>query len=133
MSYIVSFIGSTFRSKMTTYGNFRNGAVWANNQCLGSCPVVYGGQYETTAGFEQYSCSSDIQNSSYIGFWCDWSAGDGAVMMIGGGGSGCSRADHGIGITEADAAKFGSSNGYCFGSDANNNGPTTYTLNLWVR
>jgi hypothetical protein len=97
----------TFRSKITSYGNFRNGAIWASNQCLGSCQVSYGGQYRSTAGFEQYRCSSDIQSSNYIGFWCDWSGGDGAVMMIGGGGSGCDRADHGIGITEEDAAKFG--------------------------
>ncbi len=54
-------------------------------------------------------------------------------MMIGGGGSGCSRADHGIGITEANEAKFGSSEGYCFGSHANINVPTTFSLNLWVR
>ena len=27
-------------------------------------------------------------------------------MMIGGGGSGCNRADHGIGITETNAASF---------------------------
>ena len=27
-------------------------------------------------------------------------------MMIGGGGSSCSRADHGIGITEANEASF---------------------------
>ncbi len=54
-------------------------------------------------------------------------------MMIGGGGSGCSRADHGIGITEENAAKFGSKRGYGFGSYANNKVPTTYSLNLWVR
>ena len=54
-------------------------------------------------------------------------------MMIGGGGSGCDRADHGIGITEENEAKFGSGQGYDFGSDANNNVPTTYSLNLWIR
>ncbi len=54
-------------------------------------------------------------------------------MMIGGGGSQCSRADHGIGITEFDAARFGSTYGYGFGFHANNNVPTTYSLNLWVR
>ena len=31
--------GQTFRSKVTSYGNFRNGAVWASDQCLGSCTV----------------------------------------------------------------------------------------------
>jgi hypothetical protein len=57
-------------------------------------------------------------------------------MMIGGGGSGCNRADHGIGITEHGAAKFGpSGEGYLdFGTEASNNPPlSTYSLNLWVR
>ena len=58
-----------------------------------------------TTGFEMHSCSSDIQSSNYIGFWCQWDA-DGAVMMIAGGGSSCSRADHGIEITESDEAMF---------------------------
>ncbi len=134
MGCIFSFKGKTFRSKITSYGNFRNGAVWASNQCRGSCPVVYGGQYLTTAGFEKHSCSSGIQSSGYIGFWCDWGTGDGAVMMIGGGGSGCSRADHGIGITEENAARFGGAlPHFDFGFEANNDGTTTYSLNLWVR
>ena len=135
MGCIFSFKGRTLRSKITSFGNFRNGAVWTSDQCLGSCPVVYAGQYDTTAGFEYHSCSSNIQSSSYIGFWCDWDGGDGAVMMIGGGGSQCSRADHGIGITEEDEAKFGGRlPHFDFGTEANtNNGPTTYSLNLWVR
>ena len=29
-------------------------------------------------------------------------------MMIGGGGNNCNRADHGIGVTEANEARFGS-------------------------
>ena len=123
--------GGTFRSKITSYGNFRNGKVWASNRCLGSCPVAYGGQYKNTEGFAQHSCSSNIQSSNYIGFWCDWSGGDGAVMMIGGGGDACSRADHGIGITEENAAKFGVGQGQDFGNDGG--GPATYSLNLWVR
>ena len=106
-------------TKITSFGNFRNGSVWANNRCLGSCPVIYGGQYESTAGFEYHSCSSDIQNSGYIGFWCNWGRGDGAVMMIGGGGNDCGRADHGIGITGEDEAKFSSAQSrYDFGTDA---------------
>ena len=92
--------GNTFRQYITSFGNFRNEAVWSNNKCLGNCLIKYGGQYQNTTGFEMHNCRSDIQNSNYIGFWCDWSIGDGAVMMIGGGGDGCSRADHGIGITE---------------------------------
>ncbi len=55
-------------------------------------------------------------------------------MMIGGGGSHCSRADHGIGVTEENEAKFGDDHPHSdFDSDGNNNGPTAYSLNLWVR
>ena len=127
--------GGTFRSKITSYGNFRNGAVWGSDQCRGRCQVSYGGQYKTTAGFEQHSCSSDLQSGNYIGFWCDWSSGDGAVMMIGGGGSGCNRADHGIGITEKNEACFGSVEGFDFGSESSSvstDTPSAYSLNLWV-
>ena len=128
----------TFRSKITSYGDFRNGKVWSSDRCLGNCTVQYGGQYKTTDGFQQAECSSNIQSSNKIGFWCDWSSGDGSVMMIGGGGSSCSRADHGIGITEQDAASFveksSSETEYDFG---NNAGPTqpsrSYSLNLWIR
>lgn len=56
-------------------------------------------------------------------------------MMFGGGGSGCNRADHGIGITENDYGAFeewqdsgeddfGESPGSSFSS---------YSLNLWIR
>ena len=92
--------------KITSYGNFRNGKVWSSNRCLGSCTVQYGGQYKTTDAFQQAECSSNIQSSNKIGFWCDWDCGDGSGMMIGGGGSGCNRADHGIEITETNAASF---------------------------
>ena len=131
--------GQTFRSKITSYGDFRNGKVWASDQCLGSCPVQYGGQYKSTDGFQQANCSGDIQSANKIGFWCDWSTGDGAVMMIGGGGSNCTRADHGIGITETDAASFvekgHGETEYDFGYDAWSNTPPnqSYSLNLWIR
>ena len=133
--------GNTFRQYITSFGNFRNGAVWSNNKCLGSCTIKYDGQYQNTTGFEMHSCSSDIQNSSYIGFWCDLDSGDGAVMMIGGGGSGCYRADHGIGITEEGEAKFGGSNDFLdFGHDPDNSYSyqeyeiqKSYALKLWVR
>ena len=104
--------GQTFRSKITSYGDFRNGKVWASDQCLAKCTVQYGGQYKSTDGFQQAECSGDIQKANNIGFWCDWSNGDGSVMMIGGGGSACRRADHGIGITETDSASI-SSFAYC--------------------
>ena len=97
--------GQTFRSKITSYGDFRNGRVWANDQCLGNCTVQYGGQYQSTDGFQQAECSGNIQSANKIGFWCDSSHGDGSVVMIGGGGS-CARADHGIGITETGDASF---------------------------
>ena len=131
--------GQTFRSKITNYGDFRNGTVWSSNRCLGSCTVQFGGQYKTTDGFQQAECSSNIQSSNKIGFWCDYSTGDGSVMMIGGGGNDCNRADHGIGITEANEASFvdpGSSHTeYDFGYEARTgNAPTqSYSLNLWIR
>ena len=131
--------GQTFRTKITSYGGFRNGKVWSSDRCLGSCSVQYYGQYKTTDGFQQAECSSNIQSSDKIGFWCDWDGGDGSVMMIGGGGSSCNRADHGIGVTEQDAASFvekdSSETEYDFGYDANAGNPPTqsYSLNLWIR
>ena len=130
--------GQTFRSKITSYGDFRNGKVWASNQCLGSCMVQYGGQYKSTDGFQQAECVGNIQGASKIGFWCDWQDGDGSVMMIGGGGPGCYRADHGIGITETDAASFVEEEGqteYDFGYNATTDTAPSqaYSLNLWIR
>ena len=131
--------GQTFRTKITSYGGFRNGKVWSSDRCLGSCTVYYGGQYKTTNGFQQAECSSNIQSSNKIGFWCDWDGGDGSVMMIGGGGKVCNRADHGIGITETDDASFvelgGGQTEYDFGYDAQTGtAPTqSYSLNLWIR
>ena len=131
--------GQTFRSKIASYGNFRNGKVWASDQCLGSCKVQYDGHYKSTHGFQQAECSGDIQSANNIGFWCDWDPGDGSVMMIGGGGNSCERADHGIGITEANEASFveegGSETEYDFGYDAQSNtAPSqSYSLNLWIR
>ena len=136
--------GQTFRSKITSYGDFRNGAAWASDKCLGKCTVQYGGLYQTTDGFQQAACSGKIQGNLAIGFCCDWGAGDGSVMMIGGGGSNCARADHGIGITEANAASFYSFVGqggvemeYDFGNEAGTYmyppPSDTYPLNLWIR
>ena len=131
--------GQTFRSKITSYGDFRNGKFWASNRCLGSCTVQYGGQYKSTDGFQQADCSGSIQSADKIGFWCDWDTGDGAVMMIGGGGSSCARGDHGIGITETNEPSFvdlrSSATEYDFGYDAQTkNAPTqSYSLNLWIR
>ncbi len=61
-------------------------------------------------------------------------------MMIGGGGSSCSRGDHGIGITfgySAFVVKRGGYlyNEYDFGHNAYTKYPPTnsYSLNLWIR
>ena len=135
--------GQTFRSKLTSYGDFRNGKVWASDQCLGSCTVQYGGQYKSTDGFQQAECSGNIQSANNIGFWCDWDGGDGSVMMIGGGGSACRRADHGIGITEANDASFvmgasctgtsGYEHDFGYGSSGCSTQSQSYSLNLWIR
>ncbi|PFX11691.1 hypothetical protein AWC38_SpisGene24487, partial [Stylophora pistillata] len=114
--------GQAFRSKITSYGDFRNGTVWASDQCLGSCSVQYGGQYKSTDGFQQAKCNGNIQSADKIDFWCDWDAGDGSVMMIGGGGSSCARANHGIGITVTGSSSFvdlgTSQTEYDFGGDS---------------
>ena len=59
-------------------------------------------------------------------------------MMIGGGGENCSRADHGIGITETNEASFAELRGgdteYDFSYNAQtSNAPTqSYSLNFWI-
>ena len=73
--------GLSFRSKITSNGIFHNGTEWANNQCRGRCKVVYNGQYKTTVGFGKHNCTSNLQSSNYIGFWCYWN-NDGAVVMM---------------------------------------------------
>ena len=135
-TYNNCFGGKTYRGFMSAYGKFSYRNVWSNNQCLGSCPVYFGGLYQTTVGFSQAHCSGNIQGSYRIGFWCQWDAGDGSVMMFGGGGSGCNRADHGIGITENDYGGFEewSDRGEIdFGNEAKNSPTTSYALNLWIR
>ena len=128
-------LGNTnFRAKLTSYGNFRS-SVWASDSVQGSCSISYGGVYQSTEGFEQSNCNGNIASSNTLSFWSDWSQGDGAVMMIGGGGDSCSRADHGIGITEANDASFygiSSTNESDFGYNSGS-GTSAYSLNLWVR
>ena len=139
--------GQTFRSTITSYGDFRNGKVWANDTCLGRCDVQYGGQYEVTEGFIGAECDGNIQTRNKIGFWCDY-GGDGAVMTIGGSGGGqgiCHFADHGIGITDADEASlihdqhgdvWDEEDEYDYGDIAWNVTSAmlpTYALNMWVR
>ena len=54
-------------------------------------------------------------------------------MMIGGGGSSCSRADHGIGITEVDEARFYTSYPQSDFGDESGSGTSSYSLNLWYK
>ncbi|XP_022803942.1 uncharacterized protein LOC111341251 [Stylophora pistillata] len=127
--------GQTFRSKITSYGNFRNGSVWSDTKCLGKCKVQYGGQYLTTEGFGQASCNGELQAADEVGFWCDW-RWSGSVIMIGGGGAVCSRADHGIGTTVAKLASFEiKENGRResdFSNDAWGQITKNCSLNLWI-
>lgn len=126
--------GADFRTFITAFGDFRNGAVWGSNEVAGTCPGAFEGSFAVTSGFEQALCSGDIGAPSSVSFWSDWGSGDGAVMMLGGGGNSCNRADHGIGVTEANAASFDISGTFenDFGSDAGS-GAVGYSLNLWVR
>ena len=64
-------------------------------------------------------------------------------MMIGGGGEDCNRADHGIGITEANEASFieqssdETENDFGFqsvqGAGGQSQSSQSYSLNLWIR
>ncbi|XP_065070697.1 uncharacterized protein LOC135695510 isoform X2 [Rhopilema esculentum] len=130
--------GKSMRQKMASFGDFRNGKVWSSsNRCLGNCSAVFSGQYATTVGFKYATStcitSNDILNGNNIGFWCRYSTGDGSVIMIGGGGASCARADHGIGVTEEDNARLGGSEpSKDFGNEGTF-GATTYSLNLWIK
>ena len=102
-----------------------------------TCAVQYGGQFQATYGFGEATCNGSIQSAAQVGFWCDWNIGDGAVLMIGGGGRDCQRADHGIGITETNKASFLDREGKGerdFGNEAwyTTIITKTYSLNLWV-
>ena len=117
---------------------YRDGSQWQANNCLGSCDATFSGMYATTSGFKYAtsSCSSagDILDGNHIGFWCHYSTGDGSVLMIGGGGKSCGRADHGIGITESNSPKFDDKfEQFDFGDNAGGSPTVNYALNLWVR
>lgn len=122
----------TFRSMISSYGNFRT-KTWKNANCLARCNVSYSGDYLSVIGFSQANCNGTMQDSQKIGFWCGGGGGnlDGAVMMIGGGGDGCYRADHGITVTEKNSPTFGS--GCDFGDDTECSTNTDYAINLWIR
>ena len=129
--------GQTFRLKITSYGDFRNGTTSGNNRCLGNCTVQFGGQYETTQGFGKAKCNGTILSGDKIGFWCDRAKSwGGAVVMIGGGGNGiCGLTSHGLGVTRAYKPSF--KNGKRPERDFGNSpSPSDYTrdysLNLWI-
>ena len=124
-----------FKPKITNYSDFRNGKVLSRDQCLGRCSVYYGGQYQITESFKQAACNGEMQDANSIGFWCHcWDAGDGSGMMIGGGGSSCRTADHGIGVTEANSPSLADlEDEKYFGSETFDNLFKTYSLNLWVK
>ena len=131
--------GMTFRAKIKSYGEFRGQNAWTSHKCLGNCSVNYDGNYTRVEGFGQSECDGEIQSRNNIGLWCHHN-GDGSVLMIGGGGLACAKTDHGIGITEANAAGFQPYPGfnapeqYDFGNEARGVAPTNlYSLNLWVR
>ena len=55
-------------------------------------------------------------------------------MMIGGGGSTCQRADHGIGITEYNDPKlYADSLTKDFGDNGDTTQPTSYAINPWIK
>ena len=88
----------------------------------------------SVAGFSQYNCTSDLQSANHVSFWCHYSAGDGAAIMIGGGGTSCGGSGHGIAITKADIPQFSSRHSqYDFGDDASRSQTSSYALNLWIR
>ena len=123
--------GRTFRSFITSFGNFRNGNSWNSDACRQSCYSYFGGSYSSTVGFGKAHCSSNLKSSNHLSFWCDW-AGDASVMMIGGGGNSCDRSDHGIGITEDGSAVFHVY--YCSGDFGDHcTYPNSYSLNFWVK
>ncbi len=129
--------GNTFRALITSFGDFSNAAIWGADSVQGSCSVDLAGNYAATAGFSQADCvTGDIGGAAKLSFWADWDQGDGAVMMIGGGGGSCGRADHGIGVTEANSASFyfvdpaGEGD---FGDDGYDTPAGGYALNLFVR
>ena len=131
--------GQTFRAKVTSYGDFRSGKAWANEQCLGNCVIQYGGQYNTTEGFINAGVNGTLQSFNRIGFWCNsgWSS---SVLMIGGAddnlGNCGSGAGHGLGVTAAKKPCFVTEEGRPekdFGNDQWGLTTEEYALNLWIR
>ena len=124
--------GKTFRDKIKSLGDYRT-KTWSSNAVRATCDASLGGNSANTACFKYATCKGNIGKPKSISFFADWSAGDGAVLMIGGGGSACGRADHGVAVTEENAARFGASlSRKDFGTDSTS-GAKAYSLNLFVR
>ncbi len=138
--------GDTFRGFITSLG-YDNSGPWAIDGVLASCDVLLGGNYAETSGFAQAECADgDIGGANTISFWANWNnpdsafAADSAVMMIGGGGQACARADHGLGITEENdatfavfGAEFEGTSEADFGNDGFPANALDYGLNIFVR
>ena len=137
--------GDTFRGFITSLGFENIGLPWSTDEVLHTCTVDLGNNYAATQGFPQAHCSGDIGAPESISFWANWHdpnnpvAADSSVMMIGGGGQACARADHGIGITEENDASFNVFNEpegvfeHDFGNDGFAAPAMDYALNLYVR
>ena len=67
----------TFRSFITSFGNFRYSITWNSNTCHGSCSVNYhSGPFRSTEGFNQVHCSN-----SNIGGW-DYTCSSGVTGVM---------------------------------------------------
>jgi hypothetical protein len=138
----------TFREFLTGFGNFRV-ATWRPggnlNGVAKTCAGSVANNFATTLGFGQAQCSDPLGYGApgALSFWTAFQTGDGAVMTIGGIGgtdsTGCRRADHGIGITEAGNPKFadGGEGEADFGHGMLVQGPVPgdpgYALNLFIK
>ena len=77
-----------------------------------------------------------VQGADEVGFWCSWKR-SGSVIMIGGSGTDCSGAAHGIGTTVAKLASFKikednrRESDFC--SNAWDSITKSYSLNWWIR
>jgi hypothetical protein len=120
----------TFRTFITSFGDFRNQAPWGNDSAAGICSADYLNAYKTTFGFSRVDCKGgQIGGADKLGFWVDWGS-SGAVILLGAGGSACGDASSGIGTSLSPAAKLGT--GGDVGHEGKSNDPG-YGINLFVR
>jgi cysteine-rich repeat protein len=107
---------------------------WGPDTVAGSCSASYANNFAATGGFAQAQCAGDIGNSTGFNFFAHRTI-DSAVISIGGVGSACGYADHGIGVTAADTNQFAdTTTENDFGDSSSSSGaPSSYALNMWVR